>query len=215
MASVGSVSAPGAKANGQTVEEARQPGRAGGRCQVSGAVVSPLGMSFEPRFSFEDWRQLGPRIALRANASLWWLGDWLAFGQEKYGRRYKAGVALTGLDYQTLRNYVVVARRFELSRRRDKLSFQHHAELCALTDAEQEHWMDRAQCAGWSRNELRRRLRSGGGVRARAGPPSLCLAVEADRRNLWSQAALRDDCDLESWMLRSLDQAATALLGCD
>jgi hypothetical protein len=45
-------------------------------------------------------------------------------------------IVATGLDYQTLRNYAAVARRFELSRRRDNLSFHHHAELCALSESQ-------------------------------------------------------------------------------
>lgn len=62
----------------------------------------------------------------------------------KYGRRCRGAIAVTGLDYQTLRNYAVVARRFDLSRRRDSLSCQHHAEVCALSDSEQDRWLDLA-----------------------------------------------------------------------
>lgn len=187
------------------------------RCRLSGAVVNPVGMRFHPRFPFEEWRALGGRIAMRASASLWWLGDWLRFGEEAYGRRYKDGVALTGLDYQTLRNYAVVARRFELSRRRDTLSFQHHAEVCALGDAEQDVWLDRAESSGWSRNELRRRRRSeltpgSGALTQRSGAASapLRLAVDGDRHNRWQEAAFRNQSDLESWMIRTLDAAAAA-----
>ena len=90
-----------------------------------------------------------------SEASSWWLGDWLAFGQMKYGRRYKEGVALTGLDYKTLRNYAMVSRRFELSRRRDDVSFQHHAEVCPLADGEQDRWLELAAVNGWSKAELR------------------------------------------------------------
>ena len=181
-------------------------------CVVKGAVVRPVGLSFDPRFPFDDWRHLGARIAMRSNASLWWLGDWLAFGREKYGRLYKDGVALTGLDYQTLRNYAAVARRFELSRRRDKVSFQHHAEVCAMADAEQDRWLERAEFAGWSRNEFRRRLRSELAAPTSARPAPLRLLVDADRRRLWGQAAVHDDCDLQAWVLRTLDEAAAKLL---
>ncbi|MCA1679278.1 MAG: LmbU family transcriptional regulator, partial [Actinobacteria bacterium] len=172
-----------------------------GRCRLSGAAVRRTGISFDARLPYEEWREFGGRIAMRASASLWWLGDWLRFGQEAYGRRYKEGVALTGLDYQTLRNYAVVARRFELSRRRDKLSFQHHAEVCALDDVEQDRWLDRAERGGWSRNELRRRLRRALSERSQVGYAPLRLAVDGDRRERWQQAALRNGSDLESWMV--------------
>lgn len=208
---VGAASEPGARSDGAQEDTSAQPSREHERCQLRGASVSPVGMRFDPRLPFDQWRQLGARIGMRANASLWWLGDWLAFGQEKYGRRYRDAVALTGLDYKTLRNYTVVARRFELSRRRDKLSFQHHAEVCALADADQDRWLDRAELGGWSRNALRGSVRSEVGQPSRVAAP-LRLPVDVDRRQLWYQAALREDCDLESWMVRTLDEAAGALL---
>ena len=205
------VAPPGGGEDNRRAELAQaSPGNSGERgCQVRGVVVSPLGMGFDPRFDFEEWRQLGARIAMRANASLWWLGDWLAFGQDKYGRRYREALALTGLDYQTLRNYAVVARRFDLSRRRDKLSFQHHAELSALDDEDQDRWLAQAESAGWSRNELRRRVRRQLADRSPA-PSPVRLVLDEGRRALWQQAALREECDLEAWMVRTLDEAAAA-----
>jgi hypothetical protein len=82
--------------------------------------------------AFDAWKAVGAKIGTYSNATAWWLGDWLAFGRMKYGRRYNEAIEVTGLDYKTLRNYAVVARRFELSRRRDNLSFQHHAEVCCV-----------------------------------------------------------------------------------
>jgi hypothetical protein len=51
---------------------------------------------------------------------------------------------ITGYDDQTLMNMVYVATRFEVSRRREKLSWSHHAEVAALDREEQEWWLDRA-----------------------------------------------------------------------
>lgn len=50
-------------------------------------------------------------------------------------------------------------RRFELSRRRGKLSLQHHAEVASLPVNEQEYWLDQAEQHGWSRNHFRNILR--------------------------------------------------------
>lgn len=98
---------------------------------VGAVTASRTGMRLDPRTPFDVWEAAGARIGAYASASAWWLGDWLALGQAKYGRRYKATVAATGLDYQELRNGAVVARRFMLSRRLDDLSFQPHHEVCA------------------------------------------------------------------------------------
>lgn len=155
-------------------------------------------------------------MARYANGTRWWLGDWLTFGRYKYGRRYREAIDATGLDYQTLRNYASVARRFEVSRRRDNLTFQHHADVCALTDDAQDHWLDLAAEHGWSRNELRRQLRA-----SSSGASShLSTTVDEDVRltlrrgavERWQRAAERRATDFEAWITQTLDDAANAIL---
>jgi hypothetical protein len=177
------------------------------RVRRRAAVPTATGVSFDPLLPFEAWSAMGARIARHSSATTWWLGDWLVYGQMKYGRRYKEAIAATGLDYQTLRNYAMVARRFEQSRRRDDLSFQHHAELCALSDADQDRWLDAACAHGWTRNELRRRLRS---QRLLAAGPSRVLRVEVsgDREQRWREAAKASGRSLEQWITSVLDDAA-------
>ena len=184
------------------------------RCPEERTVKpSRTAIRFDPLLPFETWKAIGPRIATYSTASAWWLGDWLAFGRMKYGRRYKEAIAATGLDYQTLRNYAVVARRFAPSRRRDNLSFQHHAEVCALSDEDQELWLDLAALRGWSKRELRRRIRAASGAApAPAASSVLRLTVDADRDHLWRRAAERSDSSLQTWIERTLDAAAGTTL---
>jgi len=188
----------GARRNGAVVRAAsRRPVRS-----------TRTAVNFDPLLPYDAWKGLGAKLGVYSNATAWWLGDWLVFGRMKYGRRYKDAVEATGLDYQTLRNYAVVARRFEPSRRRDALTFQHHAEVCALDDEAQDHWLDRAEAGRWSRNELRRRVRAA--LRAPVLPPAevLRLAVEPPRAARWEQAARRDGAELRDWVLDVLDEAA-------
>jgi hypothetical protein len=166
-------------------------------------------MRFDPLMPLDRWKAVGVRIAEYSDATAWWLGDWLAFGQTKYGRRYKEGIALTGLEYQTLRNYAAVARRFDVSRRRDNLSFQHHAEVCSLTDNDQNFWLDLAGESHWSKSELRRRVRTAAaGPTAAAQDAVLRLVLEPERVQRWREAAKRGDSSLETWMVQMLDEAA-------
>jgi hypothetical protein len=163
--------------------------------------------------AIDDWKALGVKIAMYSEATAWWLGDWLAFGQMRYGRRYREGVELTGLEYQTLRNYAMVARRFEPSRRRDNLSFQHHAEVCSLDDDDQDFWLELAAERHWSKRELRRRVRGESGeptLTAHATTLRLVLGPQRDR--CWRQAAEQSDCALTDWVTRTLDAAAGVVL---
>ncbi|RDI75853.1 hypothetical protein Gocc_0272 [Gaiella occulta] len=162
-----------------------------------------------PELPFESWKRIGSRISIVQKSSAWWIGDWLNYGEAAYGKRYNEATAITGLDYQTLRNYAWVVSRFPVSRRRDTLSFHHHAEVAALDELDQETWLTRAAVFGWSRNELRRRIRSD---RSTSGPDppgprvTVLLRVELDRYRRWLEAAAGDD--LATWIAATLDQAA-------
>ncbi|MET7944005.1 LmbU family transcriptional regulator [Streptomyces sp. NPDC005302] len=136
------------------------------------ATVQKSGMVFPQNLSERSWEQIGANLRELVNSSAWWLADWLIYGEATYGwRRYKEAVERTGLDYQTLRNYAWVARRFEHDRRRDSLSFAHHAEVTRLSPPEQDYWLRKAEQQKWSRNELRRAVRAS-------------LAVQSDQAQL-------------------------------
>jgi hypothetical protein len=100
-----------------------------------------------------------------------------------------------------------------VSRRRDNLSFQHHAEVASLAEEEQEVWLDRAAMFGWSRNELRRQLREArNALRRESDPVVLRVAVDPERERRWHEAAERMACSLDEWIALVLDQAAYMVL---
>jgi hypothetical protein len=178
--------------------------------------IAPTGLPLRKGMSFDAWLQVGRHIAEITNASAWWLGDWLVFGQQTYSGRYRTAIRATSLDYQTLRNYAWVARRFQPSRRRDTLSLQHHAEVAALSDAEQDLWLCRAERLGWSRNQLRRQLASQRRIPETVDARvTLRVEVAADRRQRWREAAAMADQPLGDWMTAAADVAADAALFAD
>jgi hypothetical protein len=173
----------------------------------SGAALSPNAARFDPLLPFNAWRDIGAKIGRHSNATSWWLGDWLAFGEYKYGRRYKLAIGATGLDYQTLRNYTTVARRFDPSRRRNDVSFQHHAEVCSLPDQQQDVLLGLAAAHGWSRNELRRRMRAM--LEPSTVPEcTIRLPVEVERARRWREAAELSGSTFEPWAVHVLDEAS-------
>ena len=88
----------------------------------------------------------------------WWIGDWLSFGNAAYGERYVRAARITGYDTQTLMNMVYVASHVDPSRRRETLSWSHHAEVVALTEEGQEVWLARAEQERLSVRDLRRAI---------------------------------------------------------
>ena len=92
-----------------------------------------------------EWIQQGRRVGALGRACNWWLGDWVRYGNARYGERYETAARITGYGVQSLMNMAYVASRYAISRRRETLSWSHHAELAALDPPGQEEWLDRAE----------------------------------------------------------------------
>ncbi|MEV4380639.1 LmbU family transcriptional regulator [Streptosporangium sp. NPDC049644] len=189
------------------------------------------GLQFPTQIPFANWESIGRQLSLIADSSAWWLGDWLVYGEKQYADRYRTAIERTSLDYQTLRNYAWVARRFGLPRRRDKLSFAHHAEVAALSAPEQDLWLQRAEQHAWSRNRLRKELRQAAALRNGEGEPAeapsppvngagtgvpagsglavkLQLSPSQEQLERWEFAARKHNCDLANWMVLVLEKFA-------
>ena len=126
---------------------------------------------------FDEWRAMWSRLRAVEGAIQWIQGDWLNFGAERYefteydllrcaksttnGRVSKYASVLTFSDeeYQTLANRAWVSRSIPLARRREKLTWSHHAEIARLPSPQQNRWLDKSEEANWSVAELRRQLR--------------------------------------------------------
>jgi predicted HicB family RNase H-like nuclease len=128
--------------------------------QLSRVALPRMGLDLPQQIPFEAWLRIGKQLSEINSSSAWCLGDWLVYGIANYEGRYHTAIEQTSLDYQTLRNYAWVAKRFSLSRRRDKLSFGHHSEVTALPAVEQDFWLRKAEALGWSVKHLRREVRA-------------------------------------------------------
>jgi hypothetical protein len=169
------------------------------------ANVQRTSLALPEDLVIDAWRRIGERIFALSDASGWWLGDWLVFGERKYPDRYRRAMQGTSLNYQTLRNYAWAARRFHPSVRRAGLSVQHHIEVAARPPEEQDHWLDFAERLHWTRDELRRHMRAG----TPRGRPRLQLQLDHDHLSRWEDAARRAGRDLTGWIIEVLDAAAS------
>lgn len=123
------------------------------------ALTSDVGMSLAKDLSYAEWEQVGFKLAKFGRSMQWWIGDWINYGSKKYGETYKAAIQATGLAYGTVRNFQAVCGQFELSRRRDSLSYQHHADVCGLEKKDQDELLDIAERDGLSCAKLRELVR--------------------------------------------------------
>jgi hypothetical protein len=106
-----------------------------------------------------EWVAAGQYLGRLGRCSQWWIGDWIRYGNIKFGERYARAAKITGYDVQTLTNMVYVASRVEISRRRENLSWSHHETLASLEPDERDRWLDRATEQRLSVSDLRLELR--------------------------------------------------------
>ncbi len=202
-------------------------------------AIPRTGVEFPRALSFEKWLEIGKMLSVVRTSSAWYLGDWLIYGETAYNGRYRDAIEHTSLDYQTLRNYAWVARRFPLSRRREALTFGHHAEVAALPEPEQDFWLRKAESLTWSTSRLRREIRGSLAERAeskeeRVGSEApgqaarssgesasangatselqrldLLLHIPLSQYQLYQAAADGQGLTLESWAVRALCTAVS------
>lgn len=129
----------------------------------------------------QDWVLAGKRLGAMTRCSQWWLGDWIRYGTSRWGEKYREASRITGYDIQSLRNIAWVAGRVEVSRRRDNLTWSHHAEISALEHDAQDTWLDLASSEKMSVADLRTALR---GSRREGEAAALATASDPPKLSL-------------------------------
>lgn len=123
-------------------------------------AVSSVAWKPQQDMDFTEWLSQGRRLGSIGRGVAWWIGDWVNFGNVKFGEKYSRAARITGYDVKSLMNMAYVASRFELARRREALSWSHHAELAAQPPDEQERWLAFAEDKHLSVRGLRDELRT-------------------------------------------------------
>lgn len=114
------------------------------------------------------WSACGARLGALGRGVAWWIGDWIRYGNARFGEKYARAARLTGYDVQSLMNMAYVASRFGSERRRATLSWSHHAEVAGHDLETQEFWLNFAERERLSVRSLRTELRSA--KRSKADP---------------------------------------------
>jgi hypothetical protein len=162
--------------------------------------ITQTGIEFHEELSYAEWEALGVQLRKANNSIGFMIGDWINYGESHWGDKYDEALALTGIDYGTLRNYAHVARRVDLSLRNDKLTWYHHATVAKLkTNDEQQHWLDTAEKKRLSVRHLRKSINFG-----RIATEKEVQGDPADRGYVTYLALLNR---LRRWWAREIDKA--------
>lgn len=117
--------------------------------------ISPVGLVLHGEVSFDEWRQLGPNLAMLERSMRWSIADWINYGEVRYGEKYAQALSETGLEYGYLANLSWLARSVPISRRREELGLSHHAVVAPLPDDQQDLWLQYAIDNELNRSDFR------------------------------------------------------------
>jgi hypothetical protein len=112
--------------------------------QQYGCTILPCGLVLPPDLSTEAWEAIGDAADALNQLTKWCKGDWWINGEHRHGARralFENG-RWSGLTYDSCCNAGTVCRAFEIPRRREKLTFSHHAEVASLPRDQQDQLLD-------------------------------------------------------------------------
>lgn len=121
---------------------------------------TPVGWIPPERLCFDDWCAYAPAFAVLSSAIHIWLGDWLNYGEQRWGEMYAQAIDMTDFAYDTLARDKYVMGRVSFCIRRQNLTFSHYQAVAALeTEAERALWLERASVGEngqrWSVRQLK------------------------------------------------------------
>jgi hypothetical protein len=139
-------------------------------------------LEWRPRADIDraEWSAAGRRLGAVTRCSKWWIGDWLNYGNHRWGEKYRDAARITGYDIQTLKNMAHVAAQFAPYLRRYDLTWSHHAVLAPLGCDERSFWLDRASAERLSIADLKLELKTSERTRARETRPASTHAEERE-----------------------------------
>lgn len=101
---------------------------------------SPLGLEIPEDIGLEGCMALGRKLWRADQVMKWWLADWAAFAERRYGQ-LKEFAEANGISIGTLQNLGWIGRSVEISRRRENVDFSFFQEVAPLSAAQQTKWL--------------------------------------------------------------------------
>lgn len=121
-------------------------------------AMTPTKLDLPADLTYEQFTGVGTVLAMMDEATSWWIGDWLNYG-ENHIANYEQAVHLTGLAEDTLAQWAWVARQVPPERRREDVKWTMHRAVAPLTAREQTRWLAKAAKKQWTASDLKRALK--------------------------------------------------------
>lgn len=106
--------------------------------------ITETGLIINEQVTYEEWSTYGKQLAYRYSKIQWAIGDWINFGERKFGEMYSQAEDDTHFAYGTLRNYASVCARIPIENRHPQLRFHQVKHVACLEPHEQRAIIDAA-----------------------------------------------------------------------
>ena len=121
---------------------------------------------------FDKWLIQMKNYNQMTSALPWWRGDLYLYGRINYGETIASGIFDPLIwDVKTWQNNASVCSRVAISRRRETLSYTHHAEVAYLDPEDQEKYLQIAEDLGLTTRQLKELLEKDGKKKKNPPPP--------------------------------------------
>ena len=101
---------------------------------MSSYELKPGGIVFEGKMELKEWMELGDTLVGIERGRMFWIGDWVNYGESVFGEKYSQALSSTDYALSTLQKAASVCRRVPYNLRRPELSFEQHS-ICAQLEA--------------------------------------------------------------------------------
>ena len=117
--------------------------------------LDDTGVEWIEELPLEEWIALGNQLASIERRRMFWIGDWVNYGEAKYGEKYSQALSHTDYAYNTLRKASYVMGKVPKHMRRAKLNFEQHAVVAPLPPKQMKEVLDKAEKNGHTIQETK------------------------------------------------------------
>ena len=118
--------------------------------------ITQTAMLFTGNLDYDEWVNIGHQLKAMSQGLMFWVGDWLNYGEEHYGEMYAQAMDITGYSYRTVKQAKYIAKKFPPEARNDALSFTHYTAVAGEEPERAKALLDQAINESLTIDELKR-----------------------------------------------------------
>jgi hypothetical protein len=119
-------------------------------------TITEVGLTNIHLDSYDEWAAIGPALGRASRSLAWAIGDWLNYGEWRWGEMYAQAADDTGLSVGRLRNLKWLASQVPYENRIPGLSLSHHEAVAPLPSDEQRKLLQAAVAFSVTRDDMRK-----------------------------------------------------------